>query len=295
MNDTRFNVRNYTDIQGLNVLKADLKSKNNQTKAEVAQQFEALLLQMMFKSMRDANQAFMEGEEHSSAFAMYQEWFDKQLALSGQGLGVAKQIETFLDRITPKGTDNKEIKKEVNSSKWNVSGTSSFSAPSMKKENLFKSPMEFVQQMWDYAVSAADKIGLNPKVLLAQAALESHWGNKVINHPQKGSSYNLFNIKADSSWKKEQVSATTLEDIDGIVQKEKAAFRAYDSFQESFADYISFIQYHPRYAEALKKTKDPFEYLQALQKAHYATDEKYVAKILKIMNTEPIRSVDKWL
>lgn len=295
MDDIRFNVKNYTDIQGLTALKKGLKTDREQTKSEVAQQFEALMLQMMFKSMRDANQAFTGEAGHSDAFGMYQEWLDKQLALSGSGLGLAKQIETFLDRITPKVANTEAVKAEgeAESTKLSAGKSALFPAPARKEEAPFKSPVEFVQQMWGYAVSAAEKIGLNPKVLLAQAALESYWGNKVVSHPQTGSSYNLFNIKADPSWKKERVSASTLEQKDGIVYKEQAAFRAYGSFQESFADYIDFIQRHPRYGEALKKTKNPTEYLQALQNAHYATDGQYAEKILKIMGTEPLQSMDK--
>ncbi len=68
--------RTYTDVNGLAALKSDPNSP--QAISAVAQQVEALFLQMMLKSMRDASAAV---ETDSNEMGMYQDMFDKQVAL----------------------------------------------------------------------------------------------------------------------------------------------------------------------------------------------------------------------
>src|SRR5580698_4453065 len=67
----------YTDINGLAALKKDPNSP--EAISAVAQQVEALFLQMMLKSMRDAAAA---EDTASNEMGMYQDMFDKQVALS---------------------------------------------------------------------------------------------------------------------------------------------------------------------------------------------------------------------
>src|SRR5450631_360924 len=81
----------YTDLQGLASLKGNARSP--QAIAAVAQQVDALFLQMMLKSMRDASADV--GEAASNEMSMYQDMFDKQIALSlakHQGLGLGAQV-----------------------------------------------------------------------------------------------------------------------------------------------------------------------------------------------------------
>jgi len=150
----------------------------------------------------------------------------------------------------------------------------------------FQSPDEFVQSLMPLAQSVAGEIGVDPKVLLAQAALETGWGKFLIQRGEGGSSHNLFNIKADSRWDGDRVVAKTLEFKDGVPAQEQAAFRAYGNYEQSFRDYISFLKNSPRYQLALQSAGDPYAYVQQLQQAGYATDPKYAEKITNILDGE---------
>ncbi|MGZ5029468.1 MAG: flagellar assembly peptidoglycan hydrolase FlgJ [Methylobacter sp.] len=145
-----------------------------------------------------------------------------------------------------------------------------------------QSPEEFVRRLHPLAVQAASELGVEPKVILAQAALESGWGRAVIHNSNGSNSFNLFNIKADKSWQGKQAQVTTLEFDQGIAKKVHAGFRAYDSFEDSFRDYVDFIKSNPRYADALKKAGNAQQYMHELQRAGYATDPRYVDKVMSI-------------
>ncbi|MBV1788861.1 flagellar assembly peptidoglycan hydrolase FlgJ [Marinobacterium sp. D7] len=153
-----------------------------------------------------------------------------------------------------------------------------------------ESPEQFVEQLLPAAEKAAQALGVDPRVLVAQAALETGWGRLIIRREDGGSSHNLFNIKADSRWDGERVGVNTLEYRDGLPRPERADFRVYDSVQQSLEDYVDFIQNNPRYAEALQQAGDPVGYLQALQRAGYATDPEYADKIARIVNGTQLAS-----
>ena len=147
----------------------------------------------------------------------------------------------------------------------------------------FDSPESFISSMWEHAKTAAQKIGLNPAVMIAQAALETGWGKHVIPKQDGGSSFNLFNIKADRSWQGEHAKKMTLEFEQGLPVKKQANFRAYDSIKESINDYVDFLQSNPRYSKALNNVDKPEQYLDDLQKAGYATDPNYAQKIKNVL------------
>ena len=94
-------------------------------------------------------------------------------------------------------------------------------------------------------------------MLIAQSALETGWGQSILSDHAGHSSHNLFNIKAGSYWEGRSVGVTTLEFSNGIPQQQRARFRAYGSFAESFADYIALLKGQPRYAAALANGTDP--------------------------------------
>jgi peptidoglycan hydrolase FlgJ len=141
---------------------------------------------------------------------------------------------------------------------------------------------DFVEKLYPYAEQAAKDLGVSPKVLLAQAALETGWGRSVIKNGDGSSSFNLFNIKASKSWHGDKASVSTLEYENGIARKERAGFRSYNSYQESFQDYVSFIKSNPRYQTALQHVGNGERYLQELQRAGYATDPGYARKVMGI-------------
>ncbi len=146
----------------------------------------------------------------------------------------------------------------------------------------FDSPEMFVSSLLPLAEEVAEELGVDPKVLLAQAALETGWGKHVIRDAQGESSNNLFNIKADKRWDGDRAQVNTLEYRNGVAQQEKALFRSYDSYEQSFRDYADFLKSSPRYQQALESAADPRQYLQKLQAAGYATDPAYADKITTI-------------
>ncbi|MDO9267718.1 MAG: flagellar assembly peptidoglycan hydrolase FlgJ [Methylobacter sp.] len=145
-----------------------------------------------------------------------------------------------------------------------------------------QSSEEFVRRLHPYAEQAAKELGVEPKVILAQAALESGWGRSVIKNSNGSNSFNLFNIKADKAWQGKQAQVATLEFDQGIPKKVNAGFRSYNSFKESFKDYVYFIKSNPRYGDALKKAGNAEQYMHELQRAGYATDPKYADKVMSI-------------
>lgn len=150
------------------------------------------------------------------------------------------------------------------------------------KPTSFASAAEFVDHMKPYAQQAARALGTDPALLIAQAALETGWGKKVINNAL-GSSNNLFNIKADPRWQGQKVATKTLEFHDGIAVQEQAAFRAYDSYQHSFDDFVNFLQHNPRYSKALTHSTQPQQFIREIHQAGYATDPNYSNKVLAVM------------
>jgi flagellar protein FlgJ len=155
--------------------------------------------------------------------------------------------------------------------------------PKLAIPEKFESKEQFVQTLWPLAERAAEKLDTTPQVIIAQAALETGWGQYVQKTPGGRNSYNLFNIKADSSWKGPTLTVKTLEYDGDVARQEKAAFRVYSSFEDSFNDYVNFIQKHGRYDRALQQSSDPSNYIRELHNAGYATDPSYANKIIDIM------------
>lgn len=329
-NDARI----YTDIQSLENLRYKVKSNPESVRKEMARQFEAMFMQLVMRSMRDANNALSSGLfGDSSQMEMYQDMFDKQLTLvtSSSGNSFASMIEKNLEQqyglggkdrkagpaiqpgkppvtaatAAPKEghafafwyllpLHDKPITTEVKNAAAQTMPAPVTNRPEAAKENLppepsmFSSPEEFVKSLWSYAKHAAGMLGADPRILLAQAALETNWGKKILTGGNN-STHNLFNIKADNAWTKETASVDTLEQKNGILSKERASFRSYSSYMDSFTDYVNFLKSNSRYMEALDKAANPSQFVHALQKAGFATDREYADKILKIFSSPTFR------
>ncbi|GAB4290848.1 MAG: flagellar assembly peptidoglycan hydrolase FlgJ [Thiohalomonadaceae bacterium] len=284
----------YTDFQGLTALKASAREQSPEALKAVAKQFEALFLQMMLKSMRDASEGdpLFDGEQTE----LYRDMYDKQLSLdlSEKGIGLAEVLvrqlqmqggtktEAAVEPALPQRLATAFARIEVQD-KIVASGMEAVS-DAVSAEEITGSPEAFIRRLWPLAEKAAAKIGASPDALLAQAALETGWGKAVIRHPDGRSSHNLFNIKADRRWDGDSVAKQTLEYRDGVAAKEVARFRSYDSFEASFEDYVDFLQSNPRYAEALRQADDPKGFVRSLQEAGYATDPAYARKIGNILD-----------
>jgi flagellar protein FlgJ len=151
-----------------------------------------------------------------------------------------------------------------------------------------RSPEEFVRELWPCAEAAGKELGVDPRHLLAQAALETGWGKYLPCDTQGNTSFNLFGIKATGDWNGNSVSVRTLEFEGGVPVPRQARFRAYDSAADSFRDYVSVLRDNPRYAAALNTGSDTKAFTTALQRGGYATDPAYARKISAIAQNLPV-------
>jgi peptidoglycan hydrolase FlgJ len=150
------------------------------------------------------------------------------------------------------------------------------------------SPEEFVQKLWPCAQEAGKALGIDPKHLLAQAALETGWGKSLPCDTDGTTSNNFFGIKAGQSWQGDSVSVKTLEFEGGVPVPKQAKFRSYDSAADSFRDYVEVLRNNPRFAGALNTGNDAKAFASALQRGGYATDPRYAMKIETIAQNLPI-------
>ena len=295
---------NYFDQNSLNSVKTMGRHNDPAALKEISKKFEAMFVQQMLKSMRDANAVFAEGDMFSSEdVKFHQEMMDHQMVLnltSGEGIGIAKSMYQQMQKLYGKpadlnSTDSvKPLEPPVSGLKpfrTSALGTPpEFIARAGTKTSVAKTQEEFLEKMRPHAEKAAAELNVSTDVLLAQAALETGWGKHLIHDTQGNNSFNIFNIKA-TGWQGKSVVVNTLENKQGIPQQERAAFRQYESYAQSFSDYVSLIKNNPRYKDALEVASDSGSYAEALQKAGYATDPDYAQKIKRLINTDSIRSV----
>lgn len=300
----------YTDFSGLNALRAEAGKDREGALEEVARQFEALFLAEMVKSMRKASEVFSDGNFlHSSRSDFYQDLFDSQLSLSLAGTGETGLAEVLVrqlrrqvpgldeegnrlpghrttladyDRSLPPPSPRlpegvREVERLLD-----TPAASGDDLPDVLPER-FESPQQFVQSLLPVARRVAADSGLDSRLLLAQAALETGWGRYMIVGDDARPSFNLFGIKADARWQGESVTITTTEYRDGRPLKERADFRAYPDYETSFRDYVRFLEANPRYREVLAVADQPAEFAYRLQEAGYATDPDYGRKIHRIL------------
>ncbi|GFM82787.1 flagellar rod assembly protein/muramidase FlgJ [Pseudomonas cichorii] len=154
--------------------------------------------------------------------------------------------------------------------------------PLAPAKRAFSNSDQFVATMLPLAKEAAARIGVDPVMLVAQAALETGWGKSIMRQQDGSSSHNLFGIKATGSWQGAQARAITSEFRDGKMVKETADFRSYDSYADSFHDLVSLLQNNNRYKEVVNSADNSEQYVKELQKAGYATDPAYASKISQI-------------
>ena len=309
----------YTDFSGLSEMRAQSRVDPQASLKQVAKQFEGIFIQMMLKSMRDASM----GDEifDSDQSQLYRDMFDKQVALdmaNSKGIGIADALVRQLGKNLP---ENKKESAGVSPQQGNDSLANGKMLPlsalrvrAVEPQTLqataggeltatnpltdktdFNSPEEFVNHILPHAVKAAKELGVSPLVLVSQAALETGWGKAVTRHQDGSSSFNLFNIKADSRWDGNKVTKSTLEYDNGIAKHEKASFRSYDSYADSFNDYVDFLRTNTRYGNVLHHKGNDHLFIKDLHKAGYATDPDYADKVLNILKRDSIQQHAKAL
>lgn len=317
---------NYHDLTGLAQLKHSSGGDDDAALKQAAKQFESIFMGMLLSSMRKANEVFEDdGVLNSNATKFYQDMYDKQLSteLSEKGsLGLAdllvQQLRPTKGKTTPASmlkvpteaapvpdkkasTDTQvpavapvkksaEVAQPIVTTAPQVITETLASEPDPDNEDwTFESPGEFIQKLMPAAKQAAQKLGLEPLALLAQAALETGWGQRTFKTAEGNNSFNFFGIKAHNSWQGDVAVVDTLEYRQGVAQKEKAKFRAYESPEQSLGDYVDFIKSNPRYQQAVAMADNPKAYFQQLQAAGYATDPNYAQKILSVFNSETFK------
>ena len=257
------------------------KSPEQGVKA-VAQQFEALLMQQMLKSMRDATPQYDSLE--TSNVKMFQGMFDQQLTsqLSKKGgLGLANAIVHQIQLQQDPSLLHKAYHTPPNPFTHSTLNTkdpmANPSAGAAKDAAAGGKSGAFVASIAGAAQSASEALGVAPHVLMAQAALETGWGKKPLTDASGKDTHNLFGVKAGKDWQGKTATVTTTEYVNGVAQKKVDTFRAYDSYADAFSDYASLIK--RRFGDAVGQGADAKSYGEALQSRGYATDPAYATKL----------------
>jgi peptidoglycan hydrolase FlgJ len=291
----------FTNLNGLNAINRVGKEDSPEALRAVAQQFEAMFLGMMLKGMRAGEDAlFSDNFMNSNEMKFHRENMDQQVALhmaTSGGVGLADALHRqMMERYIP---DAARAADKPMSDDWRRRAVtapvpeaasvrdieSPAGSPVSELPARFDSPAHFVETLMPMARKAAARLGADPRALIAQAALETGWGQKMITGADGKPSFNLFGIKSGGSWSGDAVSVSTLEFRDGVMQRESAGFRAYNSYQDSFDDYVQLLQGQPRYRQAVEHAAQPERFVHHLQEAGYATDPLYADKINRVMQS----------
>jgi flagellar protein FlgJ len=262
-------------------LKARAASDPKAVIKAAAKQFEAMFMQQLMKSMREASMS--SGMLDNGGTQLGTELLDAQYADKMTGLpgGLSDMIARQLERQMG-GTSAASISKAI------AAPSAAAGAPSAAAAGGAPNPTptqaEFIAKHANAARAAQAQTGIPAAFMVAQAAHESGWGKAEIRNADGSSSHNLFGIKAGASWKGATTTITTTEVVDGEPRKVQAKFRAYASYEESFRDYAQLMKDNPRYAQATSATTaDGFA--KGLQRAGYATDPAYADKLTRVINT----------
>jgi peptidoglycan hydrolase FlgJ len=311
------------DVQGFDALRAQAAASPQQSLKGVAKQFDAVFLQMMLKSMREATP--QDSPLDSRDGAQFTSMLDEQLAqqMSSKGVGVADALIKQLSRSVPgagangaAGTSGVSgamgalgaagsgggIGAEGNAAMMNAlaraysnaaangslskgAGYSAASSltPPLHGKGNSSKVDAFVDKMAAPAQAAAAATGIPARFIIGQAALESGWGKGEIRNANGSPSHNVFGIKATQDWTGKTVSTVTTEYVNGRPRKVVEKFRAYDSYQDAMTDYANMLRNNPRYASVVNNAHDAASFAHGMQRAGYATDPHYAKKLISIM------------
>jgi peptidoglycan hydrolase FlgJ len=266
------------DLKGVNELRQAARENSPEALKATAKQFEALFMNMVLKSMRDATP--QDGMFDSQQSKMYTSMLDQQVSqsLASRGVGLAevliRQLSTVVNTPNQAPVDMPAQSLNFAPASTEAGRANSTQAPHVKA---------FQDRLAPHAQEASRLTGIPAKFMLGQAALESGWGKREIIGADGTNSHNLFGIKATGGWKGKVVETATTEYIDGVPQTRMEKFRAYDSYADSFRDYATLLRSNPRYENVLANAQDVAGFAQGLQRAGYATDPNYAAKLTRII------------
>jgi flagellar protein FlgJ len=299
------------DTKGLGELKQSARAGSPDALKTAATQFEAMFINMMMKSARDATpqDGLLDNEQTKTFTTMLDQQLSQNLAKRGVGLadvlirqlsaqsanaqalaiGGDQNVPTSANM--PAGLDAAKLMSTPGAllapSKIPLTPASSAAAatPGVSAGGKIQAPhvRNFQDKLARHADEASRATGIPAKFMLGQAALESGWGKREIRNADGSSSHNLFGIKAGPGWKGKVATAVTTEYVNGVAHTKVEKFRAYDSYADSFKDYAKLITNNPRYEKVLANASDPSQFAQGLQRAGYATDPLYAAKLTRII------------
>lgn len=270
----------FADPAALGAIRREAAAQSPEALRETARQFESLFTTMLLKSMRAASP----GDPYASDQQdFYQDMFDQQLAAQlsrGKGLGLADMLVRQL--MHGQGT---AIPDDLPSA--DPAGVASGAAREPPGGATAvpwppRDPDEFVRIIRPAATAAARELGVDPELVIAHAALETGWGRAVPTAANGVPSFNLFGIKAGSSWNGPVQSSRTHEFINGAMRQVREDFRAYGSPEQSIQDYAALLKSSARYAGALNTGGDATAFAQGLVRGGYATDPDYVTKLTAV-------------
>lgn len=295
------------DTNSLSDLKQSAKAGSPEALKGAATQFEAMFVNMMMKSMRDATpqDGMMDSQETKTYTTMLDQQMSQKLAKKGIGLAdvLVRQLgaqqagqqaaRTMNQQALGIGADGQpasnaaaaRLDSDVDSmSTDGVPGKSTLTgsahgAAAGKPAHV----RAFQEKLADAAEEAEQATGVPAKFMLGQAALETGWGKRVIRNADGSSSNNLFGIKAGPGWKGKVATAVTTEYINGKPHTRVERFRAYASHADAFKDYANMLSSNPRYQKVLASGADATSFARGLQHAGYATDPHYAAKLASII------------
>lgn len=288
MNDTQSLVNAAYDSRSLNDLKREAAADPKGKAMQVAKQVEGMFVQMMMKSMRAALP--QDGLLSNDQTRLFTSMYDQQIAqdIGKRGLGMAdiivKQMQPAQEPDETAGTvpmklDNSFIYSNLPSNQLEQMVRKAVPRLPVSPSSLPSDSNDFIAQLAQPAQVASLQSGIPHHLILAQAALESGWGQRQILTRDGKPSYNVFGIKASGDWKGATTDIMTTEYEGGVAKKVRASFRVYGSYMEALSDYVKLLSNNPRYA-AVANAPSAEQGARALQAAGYATDPKYAQKLV---------------
>ncbi|MFZ4700678.1 MAG: flagellar assembly peptidoglycan hydrolase FlgJ [Candidatus Methylumidiphilus sp.] len=259
------------DPQNLNALRQHAKANSPQAANAAAKQMESLFVNMMLKAMRQATP--QDGLLDNEQTRLFSAMLDSQ---------ISQHVHVGLADMMIKQLSNPAIKPHSSTGSPSPETAAELAAPTAHQSKTERI-QAFLTRFAAHAEQASQSTAIPARFMLSQAALESGWGRREIRAADGSSSRNLFGIKATKSWKGRTVDCVTTEYIDGVAHKQVEKFRAYDSYAETFLDYANLLRNNPRYRNVLANADDPQAFAYGLQRAGYATDPRYGAKLVRII------------
>jgi flagellar protein FlgJ len=295
------------DTNSLGDLKQSAKAGSPEALKGAATQFESMFVNMMMKSMRDATpqDGPMDSQETRTFTTMLDQQMSQKLAKRGIGLAdvlvrqlsaqqsgaaLAKEMQSGALGIGQKpGAEQgagARLKFDADSMPTDGAAAASGISGSARSTTDSGKPAHvraFQDKLADAAEEAEQVTGVPAKFMMGQAALETGWGKRVIRNSDGSSSNNLFGIKAGPGWKGKVATAVTTEYVNGKPHTRVEKFRSYASHADAFKDYARMLSNNPRYEKVLAHGGDASTFAHGLQRAGYATDPQYAAKLSRII------------